>query len=339
MSSYHIMDYPNVYMKRIYFPKKENLVIQNVFTPLLKKKPEIVISEFSLGYLSFWALLFLKSLFRYKLIAWTHGFSNKEIINPVFSIKTKILLMCYKKIDGLILYSSLRKQLVSKYLGDDAKLFLAQNTIDTSKLISLYYKFSNIGREKIRSALQFKEKYHLIFVGRLIKGKRIDILLPVFKKLQSAFDIALHIIGTGPEVDVIKEHCHKLPSLYYHGAIFDNKITGKYLYASDLFINPGHIGLSIVHAFCFATPVITCPATPQGPFHGPEFEYLQHRQNGLLCHPSVESISTAITKLLENKELLTSMSQAAFETAIKDCSLEKMITGFHEAIMYVSGNS
>lgn len=326
-------------MKRIYLPKKENLVIQNVFSPLLKQKPKIVISEFSLGYLSFWALFFLKSLFKYKFVAWTHGFNNKGIVNPALSIKNKIALMCYKKLDGVILYSSLRRQLVSKYLIDDAKLFLAQNTIDTSELISLYHKFSNTGREKIRNELQFKEKYHLIFIGRLIKGKRLDILLPAFEKLQSVFDIALHIIGTGPEVEVIKEHCLKLPSLYYHGAIFDNQMTGKYLYASDLFINPGNIGLSIVHAFCFATPVITCPATPHGPFHGPEFEYLKHGKNGLLCDPSAESISTAIQKILENEELLANMSKAAFKTAIKDCSLEKMITGFHEAIMYVSENS
>ena len=142
----------------------------------------------------------------------------------------------------------------------------------------------------------------------------------------------------GPEVKVIKEYCNKQPSLYYHGAIFDAEIIGKYLYASDLFINPGPIGLSIVHAFCFATPVITCPATPQGPFHGPEFEYLKHGKNGLLCDPSVDSISTAIKKLLEDEELLASMSKAAFDTATEDCSLEKMITGFHEAISYVSGN-
>ncbi|KPL19298.1 MAG: hypothetical protein AMJ92_03935 [candidate division Zixibacteria bacterium SM23_81] len=333
-----MMDYPNFCMNRIYFPKKENLVIQNVLNPLLKKKPEIVISEFSLGYLSFWALFFLKSLFRYKFVAWTHGFSNKEFINPAFSIKTKILLMCYKKLDGVILYSYFRKQLVSKFLGDDAKLFVAQNTMDTSELIPLYHRFLKIGREKIRSQLQFKERYHLIFIGRLVKGKRIDLLLSVFEKLQSKFDIALHVIGTGPEVEVIKEHCHKLPSLYYHGAIFDSKVTGKYLYASDLFINPGHIGLSIVHAFCFATPVITCPATPQGPFHGPEIEYLKHGKNGLLCDPSVESISTSIKKLLGDEAVHISMSKAAFETAVKDCSLEKMITGFHDAISYVSGN-
>jgi glycosyltransferase involved in cell wall biosynthesis len=336
VSNYGEIDYPNMLLNRIYFPKKENFVIQNVLIPLLKSKPEVVISEFSLGYLTFWALLFLKPIFKYKFIAWTHGLSNKEMIAPFSSVKNKIALFIYKKLDSVIFYSSLRKQLASKHLKTDRGLFVAPNTIDTSELISLHEKFRAVGRDNIRKELNFREKYHLIFIGRLLKGKRIDLLLAVFEKLQSTFDIALHVIGMGPELEVVRRYDNKLQSLYYHGAIFDNKITGKYLYASDILLNPGYIGLSIVSAFAFAKPVITCRTTPQGPFHSPEFEYLKHGKNSFLCHPTVESISSAIKKLLEDRELLISMSHVAFETAIKDCSPEKMIRGFQEAIAFVS---
>lgn len=337
LSFHNQMEYPNELISRIYLFNKDTSVVQNVLFPLLKYRPKVVISEFAVCYLSFWILFLFRPFFKYRLVAWTH-LKDEEILTPFKSIRSKIELLFYRSVDGLIFYSPARKDIVSKRLKNDTHLFTAHNTIDTSQFLALRDAFEKIGRDKIKKELRLKEKYHLIYVGRLIKDKRMDLLLDAFKQLQHMFDVALHIIGQGPESKIVQDYSHKLPSLYYYGAVFDNNLTEKLLYISDLIINPGRVGLSIVHAFCFGTPMITCRTTAQGPFHSPEIEYLKHEINGLFCDSTADSVAQNVMRLLEDERLLRQMSISAFESAVKDCSVERMVEGFEELIERMSGN-
>lgn len=328
-------NFPGERVCRTYFLNKETCVIQNVIKPLLKYRPKIVISEFSIGYLSFWALLFLKVIFRFKLIAWSHGINNDEILKPFSSWKSKLLLSVLGVVDGLILYSSVRKKMIEEKVGEKSKLFLAQNTLAIDGLIKSQEKLALYGRKALHEELSFKERYHLIYIGRLLKEKRIDLLLDVFSDISSEHDIALHIIGSGPELKIIEEY-RDLHSFYYHGAIFDDVQISKYLFASDIFLNPGVVGLSIVNAFSHGKPLITCKTTSKGPFHGPEFEYLESGKNGIICDSTVESIKGALSQLLNDTNLLAKLSSGALETAKTRCSIDKMVAGFRNAINTVS---
>ncbi|MCA9733617.1 glycosyltransferase [candidate division KSB1 bacterium] len=320
---------------RTYFLNKETCVIQNVIKPLLRYRPKIVISEFSIAYLSFWALFFLKFIFRFKLLAWSHGINNHEVHNPFKSWQSKVFLSILPHIDGLILYSHLRKTLIEEKVGKNAKLFVAQNTIETDVLLKQQITLKARGKKAIQSELNFTEQYHLIYIGRLVKDKRIDLIVEVFIALLSKFDIALHIIGSGPELKYIEQNLH-LTGLYYHGAIYDDEINGKYLFASDIVLNPGYVGLSIVHGFALGKPLVTCESTASGPNHSPEIEYLESGVNGMTCENSVDSLVNAVTLILKDNELLAKLSNGALETAIKKCSLENMIAGFRDAINTVS---
>ena len=321
-------------IQRWYLWKTENIMMQNVVSPILNYRPKTVICEGSFGYITFWMLLVLRKIFGYKLIAWTHGVENKLFYRETLNWKSRMLLIGLKLCDAVILYSRKRKEKLEKSFYDSGKLYVANNTIHTNSLLDLQREFSAMRKISIRKKLGWIEKFHLIFIGRLLEDKRIDLLLDAFKCLSSTVSVGLHIVGKGPELKLIKDAQKSLSRIYYHGEILDDRTTGEMLFTADLLVNPGYVGLSIVHGFCFGKPIVTCRTTATGPFHSPEIEYLRDNENGIFCESSIESIRDAVLSLLMNPEKLCKFSESALITAIEHCSEKQFIDGFKDAINY-----
>ncbi len=325
------MDYPHEQIRRFYLlPNSNTLVLQDILTPLLKHRPRVVICQASFGYLTMWALILLKSLFCYKLIAWSHGVRNDEILSPFSSFKTRILLRVFDHLDGVIFYSKKRKAIVGRYLRKNRNLVVARNTIDTHPLLAIYEKLEIEGKEKIKRELGIKHDFNIVFIGRLIRGKRIDILFDCFNFVSKKINVGLHIVGDGPEkYRVMRQIRNKPNDIYYHGAVYDDILKGKILYISDLTLNPGYVGLSIVESFCYATPVMTLRTSKIGPFHSPEIEYLVDNYNGILSNEY--SIEENLKECLSDSLLLKTLSENALETA-KTISLQGMVSQFVQVL-------
>jgi glycosyltransferase involved in cell wall biosynthesis len=218
------------------------------------------------------------------------------------------------------------------------KLFVAANTLDLSAVKIIYNKLKDKGKPAVKNELgkNFDSVFNLIFIGRLLPNKRIDLLINAVHLLTRDFDIALHIIGSGEEEYIIKKDplCNK--KIFYYGAIYDDEITGKYLFASDLFVMPGYVGLSIIQAFAFGLPVVTCNQENDGPFHSPEIEYLDHGFNGILSSKDPVKLAFDIKELLEAPSLLHQMKMNAEKTAYDKCTVERMLDGFEKAINFVN---
>ena len=329
------MDYLNILLPRLYFGRSDTNMVQNIFPVLVRFKPAIIISEFALGYLSFWFLYLLKPFFGYKLAVWSHGVGNKEMLRPFSSLRSRIELAVLRNVDAVLLYSHQRRQMITARLGDAPGFFVAPNTLDTERLERIYKKMASIGKEEIKRKLGYTNRFNLIYVGRLLRNKRIGLLLETFELLSPRFDVGLHIIGDGPEKTLVEEYKKKLPSIHAYGSIFEEEGLARHIFGADLIVNPGYVGLSIVHAFAYGTPMITCKTTEQGPFHSPEIEYLRHGQNGLFCDSSASSLADEITGLLSNPGRIEKMSSAAAETVRRDCSVGNMLSGFEQLITYL----
>lgn len=73
--------------------------------------------------------------------------------------------------------------------------------------------------------------------------------------------------------------------MFAAGAINDNYLSALLLENADVHVIAGEVGLAIVHGFAFGLPMITCRPTPDGPYHGPEIEYLKDGYNGFFAIP------------------------------------------------------
>ncbi len=337
-SAWREADFPQCLIPRMYLVGKETAALQHVLAPLRRYRPTIVISEFAVAYASLWLLMLLRPVFRFKLLLWTHGISNDEIFQPLASGRGKLARWLLSRADGIICYSRERRNMLAAALGAQApKLYVASNTIDTSAQFQLYDRFEAVGRESIRRELGCGSGLMLVYIGRLIQDKGIKLLLRAFDRISNELSITLHIIGDGPERTNVEEQARRNPLIRFHGAIWDEEVTGKILYAADLCLNPGYVGLSIVQCFSFGTPLLTCRSSEEGPFHSPEIEYLQPGVNGLYAEARPEAIAEAAISLLNDPERLQAMSAAARQTAETECSLDRMMEGFDTALREATG--
>lgn len=318
------------------YPRKNTLVFYNIFSPLFRVKPDIVVTEFALANLSNYLLLMLRPFFKYRLILWSHGYDRRKGFIPERSILDKLRRSWANRADAVIFYAEKDRKYFLPHVKDKAKLFLAQNTLDTVKLISLRKQFALMGKVKLREELGLKEKFHLIFIGRLLKEKEPERLLQVFKMLSGRMDsIKLHIVGAGPLAAELKKKAQGL-NIRFWGAVTDDIQTGKLLYCSDLMIMPGYLGLSIVHAFCFDTPIVSQQTGPNGPFHSPEIEYLLPDKTGFLIeYGKNEKMADLIYEYLHDRALQEECRKHIRSMLEHKCSVDNMLAGFETALKYV----
>lgn len=324
------IDYPNELIGRFYYQREEAAVVQNIFKPLLKYRPKIVISQFSFKYFTFWLLFILKPIFRYKLIVWTHGIQNKEREKPFITFRGRLSLFFYRNVDAIILYSNEIKDLFIAHRVTTKPIYVAKNTIDTYSLRDKLIALQQVNRDKLKLELGFTTKYSIVYIGRLLKSKNIDLLCRVFDSMPSTLDVSLHIIGDGEERDLVLQKSRQNKRIVYHGAVYDDSLNSKLLYCSDMLLMTGEVGLSIIHGFCFGLPLITV----KGVSHGPEIDFLKDGINGFFVDADTNAIVIKISEILADDLKLQLLKQNALDSAYNECSIENFLKGFDEAIIF-----
>jgi glycosyltransferase involved in cell wall biosynthesis len=161
-------------------------------------------------------------------------------------------------------------------------------------------------------------------------------LLKAFVALKEKFDIGLHIIGSGPEETLVNSFVKEHKDIYFYGPIHDLQLSSKYIYASDLMVMPGYVGLSVVHAMAIGCPVLTCRQGENGPFHSPEVEYIIEDSNGKFCDYSVDGLIVELSNILKDSKKMDLLSIKARQTITIEASMELFSSGFEQAINYVS---
>ncbi|MEO6695347.1 MAG: glycosyltransferase family 4 protein [Ignavibacteria bacterium] len=323
--------------KNLYFDKSGKVFLTNIYFKIFKYRPDIVISVFNVGNLNIYLLFILKFFLRYKLILWSFGYDPVRGFDPLNKFADKIRLYLSLKADAVIFYWETGRLKISKYSKKTDHYFVAPNTLDTENQFQLKEKFDKKGLDVIRKELGLKNKFHFVFVGRLLEDKQVDLLLKAFKILEdNNSDCSLSIVGDGPQRDNLTKLSKdlNLRNVRFLGEILDEEKTGELIYVSDAFVMPGRLGLSVVHSFCFGTPVISQLKT--GDFHGEGVGYIKENLNGYLVEDgSVKAIAGKMTDIISNPELSNKLRAKAFYTAQNECSTENMLKGFDEAMNYV----
>lgn len=313
-------DFTTIKLKTFYlFFGKKSLIFQNVMAIIFKYKPKIVIIEFALSIISNWIFFFLRPFFKYKIILWSHGYDRKVGFNPQKHIADRLRIYLMNKSDAVILYDFKSKEKVKPYIGNSRKIFIAPNTLDTEYLLKMKNDFKKTGKNNIKKELALKEKYNLIFLGRLLEEKEPFRLINVFKIVTNQIEsIQLHIVGDGPLYSNLSSATKSL-NVRYWGEVSDLLLIGKLLY------------------FCFECPVVTQEVTGNE-IHGPEIEYLINNENGFLTRYGYdEEMADKIIEYLLSDDLIKVTIRNNILAIIEEkCSIEKMIEGFKSAIEYCS---
>lgn len=333
----------SIKIKGFNFSKNETSTYLFVCNKLKELKPQVVIHEFAIGILSL-PVAFIRCRLRgIKFILYSHGYNRKTGFHPETSILDKIRLFFLKRSDAVIVYGQYDKQLLGTYI-DLQKIFVAQNTLDTQALVKLRAQFEQEGKEPLKQRIGFSRRFNLIFIGRLLTDKNPLLILDALQRLvvDLGLDVALHYVGNGTELVALQERTIQLglqKYVVFHGAVHDDVKTGELLFASDMMVMPGYLGLSVNHAFCFDCPVLSFEQQEHGPFHSPEVEYVIDGSTGyLLAHHSAEAIANALNTYLRDSVLQMQFKQHIRNMVVEVFPVEKMVKGFEDAINYVINN-
>ncbi len=160
-------------------------------------------------------------------------------------------------------------------------------------------------------------KNRICFVGRLDPIKNADLLIQALAQIP---DVSLTIIGQGKQLEGLKSLSSRLHANVDFLGQIENASLPQEIHKSAIFVLPSSLEghpKALLEAMACGSAVIGADV--------PGIRNLiRHKENGLLCPPTLEGIRDAITRLLENDSLRTMLGNNAADFVKKTYSLDKV---------------
>lgn len=228
---------------------------QNVSAEASKAEYDAIIMLGEPFNLTTWNIM-LRNKFKYnrkKIYLWSHGWYGRE------KFAKKLLKKIYFGLaDKVFLYGNYARQVAIKQGFNADKLVVIHNSLNHDNQLSL--------RQSLNSSDIYRKHFGndnpvIIFIGRLSKVKRLDMLIEavsILKKRNKEFNIV--IIGDGVMrsalEDLVIERNLK-EQVWFFGECYDDTKNAQLIYDADLCVAPGNVGLTAMHTMVFGTPVLT----------------------------------------------------------------------------------
>lgn len=137
----------------------------------------------------------------------------------------------------------------------------ARQTVGDRAITTISNGVSRLPRHSDRNnTKQGSEHLKVLYVGRLSREKRIDVLLMAFKEASTSIDMSLIIVGDGPD----RERLHRIASrtcmdrVRFTGFVTDDDLA-RYYESSDIFCMPSPAELECVaalEALSYGLPIV-----------------------------------------------------------------------------------
>lgn len=280
--------------------------------------PAVVILFMHIKDVVVWPLLFWLRRKGKKVIYWNHGVNLQD---PHNRLRNLIFGVFHRSADAILLYSENEMKYVAPKYRD--KIFIANNTLD-------FGTFPTIREtpDAIRASLGIEFGKVVLFVGRIDDKKRLDDLILASQFLDDGIGIV--IVGGGLTATQ-RAIIDGKAMIRYLGEIYDTEQINRIFKMADVFSIPGKMGLGINQAMYWGLPVVT-----EQVLHSPEIAYLKNEVNGfIVAKGDIQALAEKINFLLSSREIYDQFSKAAQREVERNATVEKMCSGFVQAIDYV----
>jgi len=156
--------------------------------------------------------------------------------------------------------------------------------------------------EKIQKIIPSQKKSDVIFAGRLLSNKNVDVLI---KSIQLAKErkpeIRCLIVGDGPEkknMEILAQKLNMEKNIYFLGFLENHDDVYAIMKSSKVFILPSSregFGIVVIEANACGLPVITIDHSGNA-----AKDIIKEGENGFICQLNIEKIAEIITKILDN---------------------------------------
>lgn len=314
----------SVVVKNFYF---RNFTYQSSILSVCRLKPAVIIQEFSISFFNLYVNLVIAKILRAKFVLWGHGYDRVHGFNPSDRFSDKLRLFFIKHADACILYSD-EVKLELQNIVPGQIFSVARNSIDSVEKENIYARL--ISKKKIEDDI-----LKLCFVARLSENKKTELLSTVAVLLKNKkIPFLITIVGDGECKDALINQCRAdgvLDNFHFLGSVYEEERVAEVIFGSDFMVIPAWCGLSINHAFCYATPL----ATLSNQQHPPEIQFARDGYNAVLAS-SVQELVERMVDVKSEQNKIESMRSNARSFYEQQLSISAMLKGFTDAI---SGNS
>lgn len=262
----------------------------------------------------------LKYFTTIKINWWTQG------LNKNSKLVKKLQIFILNNSNSVLTYENKGR----KTIIEETKLPKKRVTTLKNAIIDEDYGFNT--SSKIVTKRKRNKTLSILFSGRIVEAKRCDILIEALSKLNiEGFDFVCSIVGSGEGMEKCISLAKKLnlsDKICFHGAMYGKSLV-EIFSNSDIFILPGKVGLSIIHALSYGLPVITSNSD----IHSPEVEVIKKGINGDF-YEGLDFISLA--EKIKQWNLLIQNKQESISLACKESIINNGYTSHAMSQKFIS---
>jgi glycosyltransferase involved in cell wall biosynthesis len=216
---------------------------------------------------------------------------------------------------------------ISSYTG--ARLREFAPNVET---VTIPFGAAAVSREVVDTTpRKSSDKFELLFVGRLVKRKGIDVLLQAAKLLESDPRLHVRIVGGGPEEQPLRELAKTLglSNVTFDGVVTSARIAE--LFAScDALVLPAIVtptgdteglGVVLIEAMGYGKPVIASSA-------GGIVDIVSDGDTGLLVPPgNPQRLADAIRRAMDEPQLMSEIAKRGTAFAERTFGWDAIVSG------------
>lgn len=298
-----------------------------LWMPVLRPwlRADLVVVEHANKHLLNYLLSVLRGLGLKRLAFWSHG-RDRQADQGSLGERFKRRMLHWA--DWWFAYTAESAAYVAAQGFPAARITVVENALDTAALRKDLESVTEAEILAMRETLGwFAGERVGLYCGSLYPNKRLDLLFEAAERVHREIpEFRLLVIGGGPLSGEAENFAATHDWVRVVGPRFGHE-KSVMLRLSCMWLNPGALGLGILDAFCAGLPMLTT----RQPTHGPEIEYLEHENNGLLLDDSPQAYAEGMVRVLRDADLGMRLAAGAGASA-RRYSIETMAKNFAEGV-------
>lgn len=279
---------------------------------------DLIIVEQATRNLSNLALIIRSRLGGPPVALWGHGRNLQS--SDASSLAERVKRGITRRAPWFFAYNAFSADIIADLGVPRERISVVNNAIDT---YSMRRELESLERVEIDAMLrQWNIAGHdlCVYSGGLYSDKRLPFLVEAGDHAYARNpSFELLVMGGGTELPWLRDAAASRPWLHVLGPTFGRAKACAFA-ASKLLLMPGLVGLVVLDAFVYETPLVTV----EGTYHSPEFSYLVSGENGLVLPEgtSPATFGEAVNALMRDTErhtaLVAGCQRAAHRYTIED---------------------